>query len=95
MKTGSDGLEAIIRGRRISFAATVARMEDTRMPKCVMFGDWWGAWAASGVRKKRVERFLNDLGAFGINADQWTTAVQDKREWRKTAEQAVEHFMVK
>ena len=26
--------------------------------------------------------FLDDLRAFGINADQWTTAAQDEGEWR-------------
>ena len=34
-----------------------------------------------------MECLLDDLGAFGINADQWTTSAQDKGEWRKTAEQ--------
>ena len=36
---------------------------------------------------------LDDLRAFGINADQWTTAVQDEGGWRKTAEQGTERFM--
>ena len=40
--------------------------------------------------------FLEDLRAFGINADQWwTTAAQDEGEWRRTAEQGLEHFMAK
>ena len=39
--------------------------------------------------------FLDYLRAFGINADQWTTAAQDKGEWRRTAEQGAEHFMTK
>ena len=39
--------------------------------------------------------FLDDLKAFGINADQWMTAVQDEGEWRRTAEQGTEHFMAK
>ena len=38
---------------------------------------------------------LDDLRAFGINADQRTTAAQDGGEWRRTAEQGVEHFMAK
>ena len=29
--------------------------------------------------------FLDDMRAFGINADQWTTAAQDEVKWRKTA----------
>ena len=37
--------------------------------------------------------FLDDLRAFGINADQWTTAAQDEGEWRRTAKQGAEHFM--
>ena len=39
--------------------------------------------------------FLDGLRVFGINADQWTTAAQDKGEWRRTAEQGAEHFMGK
>ena len=39
--------------------------------------------------------FLDDLRAFGINADQGTTAGQDEEEWRKTAEQGAEHFLAK
>ena len=39
--------------------------------------------------------FLDHLKAFGINADQWTTAAQDEGEWRRTAEQGTGRFMVK
>ena len=39
--------------------------------------------------------FLDDFKAFGTNADKWTTAAQDEGEWRKTAEQGAEYFMVK
>ena len=39
--------------------------------------------------------FLDDLRAFGINADQWTIAAQDEGEWLRTAGQWAEHFMAK
>ena len=39
--------------------------------------------------------FLNDLRAFGINANPWTTGAQDEGEWRRTAEQGAERFMAK
>ena len=43
---------------------------------------------------KRVDGcFLDDLRAFGINANQWTPAAQDEGEWHRTAEQGAEHFM--
>ena len=37
LKTGSESIEATLRRRRILFAGFVARMEDMRLPKCVMF----------------------------------------------------------
>ena len=37
----------------------------------------------------------NDLRAFGISADQWTTAAHGEGEWRKTAEQRAGCLMVK
>ena len=96
VKTGSESIEATLRRRRILFAGFVARMEDTILPKCVMFGEMvGGAGYVGGQEKEWMECFLDDLRAFGINADQWTTAAQDEREWRRTAEQGAEHFMAK
>ena len=34
-----------------------------------------------------MERFLDDLRAFGIKADQGRTAAQDEGVWRRTVEQ--------
>ena len=48
IKTGRESIEATLRRTRILFAGFVARMEDTRLPKCVVFGDWWGARAVWG-----------------------------------------------
>ena len=96
VKTGRESIEATLRRRRILFARFVARMEDTRLPKCVMFGEMvGGAGCVGGQEKEWMGCFLDDLRAFGINANQWTTAAQDEGEWRRTAEQGVEHFMEK
>ena len=71
-------------------------MEDTRLLKCVMFGELvGGAGCVGGQENEWTGCFLDDLGAFGINADRWTTAAQDEREWRRTAEQGAEYFMAK
>ena len=85
-----------LRKRRILFTRFVVRMEDTRLPKCVMFGEMvGGAGCVGGQGKEWIGCFLHDPRAFGINADQWTTAAQDKGEWRRMAEQGAEHFMAK
>ena len=53
------------------------------------------AGCVRGQAKEWMECFLDDLRAFGINADQWATAAQDEGEWRRTAEQGAGHFMAK
>ena len=42
---------------------------------------------AGKAKKKWMECLLDDLRAFGINADQCTTAAQDEGGWPKTAKQ--------
>ena len=69
-------------------------MEDTRQPKGVIFGILvGGAGCVGGQEKVWMGCLLDDLRAFGIDADQWTTAAQDEGEWRITAEQGARHFM--
>ena len=98
MKTGNEGIEATLRRRWILFARFVVRMEDTRLLKCLMFRELvGGAGCVGGVgeRQEWMGCFLDDLNAFGINADQWTTAAQDEEQWRRTVEQGAERFMAK
>ena len=52
MKTGSESVDAMMRRSRIVFAGFVARMEDTRLPNCVMFGRVMGERGVGGGRKK-------------------------------------------
>ena len=51
--------------------------------------------SGGGQKQECMGCFLDDLRAFGINADQWTTAAQDEGEWRRTTEQGAEHSMAK
>ena len=66
IKTGSESIEATLRRRRILFAGFVACMEDTRLPKCVIFGEMvGGAGCVGGQEKEWMGCFLDDLRAFG------------------------------
>ena len=88
IKMGNESIEATLRRRRILFAGFVARMEDTGLPKWVIVGELvGGVGCVRGQEKEWMGCFLDDLRAFGINADQWTTAAQDEGEWRRTAGQ--------
>ena len=73
-------------------------MEDTRLSKCVILGELvGGAGCVGGQGKERNGCFLDDLRAFGVNADHyWTaSAARVEGEWRKPAEQGAERFIVK
>ena len=95
-KMESESIEATLRRRRIWFVRFVARMEDTRLPKCVMFGELVGGpGCVGGQRKEWTGCFLNDPRAFGINADQCTAAAQDEGGWCTTAEPGTKRFMAK
>ena len=96
VKTGSESIEATLRKRRILFAGAVARMKDTRLPKCVMFGELVGGAVSSGGQEKEwMGCLLDDFRVFGIDPDKWTIAAQDEGEWHKTAKQGAEGFMTR
>ena len=69
---GSESIETTLRNRRILFAGSVACMEHTRLPKCVMFGELVGG-------------LLDDFRGFGIDPDKWTITAQDEGEGHRTA----------
>ena len=54
-----------------------------------------GADCLGDQEKEWMWCFLDDLRAFGINAEQWMITGQNEGEWRRTAGQGAEHFMVK
>ena len=59
----------------------MARVEDTRLPKCVMSGEMvGGVGCVGGEEQVWMGCFLDDLRNFSINAHQWTTAAQDEGE---------------
>ena len=66
-----------MRTRWIVFVGFVASTKDTRLPKCMVFGELVGDAGCVGSREKEwMGCFLDDLRAFGINADQWTTTAR-------------------
>ena len=74
--------------------ALSSAVRGTRLPKCVIFGESellvggegaWAAWVGGGGGEEREKSgrgacLLDDLRAFGTNANQWTTAEPRTRE---------------
>ena len=81
VKTGNETIDATLSRRSILFAEFVARVEDTKVLRCVMFGEVvGGVGCVAGQDKKCIGSFLGDLRVFGISANLWTTAAQNKGE---------------
>ena len=55
INTESESIEATLRRRRILFAGFVAHTEDTRLPKCVMFGELMGGAGCAGGAGKVMD----------------------------------------
>ena len=74
IKTGSKNIEATFRRRRILFAGFVARMEDTRLLKCVMFGEAMGGAGCIRAQKKSrrwsVSRTTSELSVSTPTSEQ-------------------------
>ena len=65
---GSESIETTLRRRRILFAEFVARTEDTRLPKYVMFGELVrGAGCARGCRKRVDGVFPGQLQELSVS----------------------------
>ena len=62
IKTGSESIEATIRRRQVLFARFVARIEDERLPKYMMFRELVGGTGCVGSQEK---------GVWGVS---WTTS---------------------
>ena len=70
MEIGSESIEVIILSSRILFAGFVSRIADTKLPKCVIFGELMGSTGCVEVQEKEWKGFLlDDLRAFGMNID--------------------------
>ena len=95
VKTGSERIEATLCRRRIfeGFCDAHGGYETAEVRDVRRNGG--GSGCVGDQEKEWMWCFLDDLRAFGINADKLKTAAQDEREWCMTAEQGEESLMAK
>ena len=78
------------------FAGFVARMEDTRLPKCVMFVELVGGRGLCGGPGKIVGGVFPERSqSFRHQRRPVDGCSPDEGKWRRTAEQGAEYFVVK
>ena len=76
-KTTSESIGAIVCKRRILFAGFVARIEDERLLRRVMFGELVGGRSFSGgLKKDWMAHVKEDMSVFGMKFEGWRKAAQ-------------------
>jgi hypothetical protein len=89
-----ESIETTILRRRLRWAGKVVRMDDSRLPKAMLFGE-----LSDG--KRRVGRpaihwrggLVTALRHFGIDASTWLTTAADKANWEAEVDAGAQAFM--
>ena len=95
-KIGFENVETTVRKRRVLFARFVARMDNERLPKRVMFGEVdRGKGYFGGQEQDWMGCLQHDLSLFNLptEAKHWTLAAKKPGEWFRRVEEAAEQYM--
>ena len=86
-----DSLEDIITARRLRWLGHLARMEDDRVPKKVLFGWLLQPRPPHGTKMRRRNRVRKEK-RFDIDERTWYTEAQDRDKWRQKWHRALEQI---
>ena len=75
-------LVTAIRGHRLRWLGHVARMDDNRMPKRVLFGELQARRPPHSPKRRWRDVVLNNLSQLQLQSS-WFTACQDRLAWRR------------
>ncbi|KAJ8393292.1 hypothetical protein AAFF_G00061930 [Aldrovandia affinis] len=86
-------MESVLILRQLRWAGHVSHMEDTRMPKAVLYSELCqGEHNRSGPIKHFKDQLKQQLTAAGIDTMTWELRATDKNSWRSTAKKAALRF---
>ena len=87
------GVEALLIQAQLRWSAHVVRMEDSRIPKALFYGELVDGRRPQGGQYKRYKDVLTAaLKSCNINTDTWEAAASNRSVWRKLCREGVEHF---
>ena len=82
-------MESTLLVRQLRWTGHVARMEDTRLPKAVLYSELCqGKRDRSGPRKRFKDQLKHQLTVAGLEAKTWETTAADKNSWRSAVNNA-------
>lgn len=81
--TKSTDMYTVLRIRRLRWAGHTCRMDDSRLPKALLFGEIADAPRCAGRPRLRYKDVLKrDLQVFGIPHNTWETSAGNRAKWQ-------------
>ena len=82
-RTGLQSIPTILGVRRLRWLGHIDRMENSRIPKQVLYGELkTGERSQGGPALRFKDLCRKTLSAFGINAQEWRNTAADRSKWR-------------
>ena len=78
----SESLEDSIAARRLKWLGHVARMDNQRLLKILLFGRLPQSRPTHGTKMRWRDRISKDLVKFGLNQNAWYSVSQERNKWR-------------
>ena len=83
-RASAKSVEACIAQHRLRWAGHILRMEDTRLPKIMLFGELANGSRPRGRPKLRYrDQLKSTLNAAGIGHRSWEETARDRPAWRR------------
>ena len=88
-----SSIECTLLQLQLRWSGHVARMEDTRMPKAVLFSELQAGKSDRGAPRKRYkDQLKRQLSLAGINHQAWQQEASERGSWRTAVKKACQKF---
>ena len=92
-KALANSIESSIIGHQLRWIGHVQRMDDTRLPRQVLYGELTSGTRPHGGPKRRYkDQFKQNMKLTGLNPQTWDQLAKDRSTWRQTIPAAVKMF---
>ena len=92
-RVNMPSIEAMLMTRQLRWAGHLSRMEDSRMPKTVFYGELSQGKRNRGAPRKRFkDQLKRQLRAASIPEKDWESIAKDRDSWRETINRGANTF---